>query len=230
MSDTHRPRPAQAAINEYPTLRPALYTWQEEVIHSLTHGFGAVLSAIGLVLLLALAISYGDVWQVISFAIYGSSLFLLYLASTLYHSMRHPRLKHIFRVCDHAAIYLLIAGTYTPFLLSSGIRESIGGVLFAVVWGLALMGVAFKTVFIGRYEKLATLGYVLMGWLSVLGFRQLMANVPTDVVIWLGIGGLVYTLGVIFYVWERLPYNHAIWHLFVLGGSACHFVAIFGLL
>lgn len=212
------------------TPSPAFYTWREEVIHSLTHGLGAVLSAIGMALLLALAVSYGDVWQVISFAIYGSSLFLLYLASTLYHSIQHPRLKHIFRICDHAAIYLLIAGTYTPFLLNSGVRESIGGVLLGVVWGLALMGVAFKTVFIGRYEKLATLGYVLMGWLSVLGFRELMANVPLDAVIWLGVGGVIYTLGVIFYAWERLPYHHAIWHVFVLGGSACHFVAILLLL
>lgn len=208
---------------------PGFYTWQEELWHSITHGIGAALSVAALVALLILAARYGNVWQVIGFAIYGSSLFMLYLASTLYHSIQHPRLKHIFRVCDHAAIYLLIAGTYTPFLLI-GLRGVLGWTLLGVVWGLALLGVAFKTVFIGRYEKLSTIGYVLMGWLSVLGFKQLMATIPLAGVVWLGVGGLVYTLGVVFFVWEKLPYNHAIWHLFVLGGSACHFVAVLSLL
>lgn len=207
---------------------PGFYTWQEELWHGITHGIGAALSVVALVALMILAARYGNTWQVIGFAVYGSSLFLLYLASTLYHSIQRPRLKHIFRVCDHAAIYLLIAGTYTPFLLI-GLRDALGWTLLAVVWGLALLGVAFKTVFIGRFETLATIGYVLMGWLSVLGFKQLMANIPLAGVVWLGVGGLVYTLGVVFFAWEKLPYNHAIWHLFVLGGSACHFVAVLSL-
>ncbi len=207
----------------------ARYTGAEELWHSLTHGLGAALSVAALTVLVNLAVKYGDVWQVVSFAVYGSSLLLLYLASTLYHSVQQPRLKHFFRVCDHAAIYFLIAGTYTPFLLI-GMRGALGWTLLGVVWGLALSGVAFKTVFIGRYERLATLGYVLMGWLSVLGFKQLIAAVPLSSMIWLGAGGLVYTFGVIFYAWEKLPYHHVIWHLFVLGGSACHFIAVLTLL
>jgi hemolysin III len=179
----------------------------------------------GLTLLVALAAIYGDVWRVVSFSIYGSSLVLLYLASTLYHSIQYPKVKRILRIFDHSAIYLLIAGTYTPFTLVS-MRGPWGWTLFCVVWGLALLGIAFKTVFIGRYEKLATAAYVLMGWLVVIAFKEMLLTIPPGGVIWLVVGGVIYTLGVLFYAWEKLPYNHAIWHLFVLGGSICHFFAI----
>jgi hemolysin III len=133
--------------------------------------------------------------------------------------------KHVLRIFDHSAIYLLIAGTYTPFTLVS-MRGPMGWRMFGVVWGLALLGIAFKTVFIGRYEKLATAAYVLMGWLVVFAFKEMLEALPPGGVIWLMAGGVVYTLGVLFYAWQKLPYNHAIWHLFVLGGSICHFFAI----
>ena len=201
------------------------YTIGEEIANSVTHGIGAALSVAGLTLLVVLAAIYGDVWRVVSFSIYGSSLVLLYLCSTLYHSIQHPKVKQVLRIFDHSAIYLLIAGTYTPFTLVS-MRGPWGWTLFSIVWGLALLGIAFKTVFIGRWEKLATAAYVLMGWLVVFAFKEMLITIPPGGVLWLVIGGVVYTLGVIFYAWEKLPYNHAIWHLFVLGGSACHFFAI----
>ncbi|MCP4415180.1 MAG: hemolysin III family protein [Chloroflexi bacterium] len=201
------------------------YTIGEEIANSITHGIGAALSVAGLTLLVVLAAIYGDVWRVVSFSIYGCSLILLYLASTLYHSIQHPKVKRILRIFDHSAIYLLIAGTYTPFTLVS-MRGPWGWSMFGVVWGLALLGIAFKTVFIGRYEKLATAAYVLMGWLVVIAFKQMLLMVPPGGIIWLVIGGVTYTLGVLFYAWEKLPYNHAIWHLFVLGGSISHFFAI----
>lgn len=201
------------------------YTIGEEIANSITHGVGAALSVAGLTLLVALAAIYGDVWRIVSFSIYGSSLILLYLASTLYHSIQYPKVKRILRIFDHAAIYLLIAGTYTPFTLVS-MRGTWGWSLFGVVWGLALMGVAFKTLFIGRYEKIATAAYVLMGWLVVVAFKQMVLTIPPGGIVWLVLGGVAYTLGVIFYAWDKLPYNHAIWHLFVLAGSICHFFAI----
>ena len=201
------------------------YTIGEEIANSVTHGIGAALSVAGLTLLVVLAAIYGDVWRVVSFSIYGSSLVLLYLCSTLYHSIQHPQAKRILRIFDHSAIYLLIAGTYTPFTLVS-MRGPWGWTMFSVVWSLALLGIAFKTVFIGRWEKLATAAYVLMGWLVVIAFKEMLVTIPPGGVFWLVTGGVVYTLGVIFYAWEKLPYNHAIWHLFVLGGSICHFFAI----
>ncbi|WP_420628857.1 PAQR family membrane homeostasis protein TrhA [Candidatus Leptofilum sp.] len=201
------------------------YTVGEEIANSITHGIGAALSIAGLTLLVSLAAIYGDVWRVVSFSIYGSSLVLLYLCSTLYHSIQHPKAKRILRIFDHSAIYLLIAGSYTPFTLVS-MRGPWGWTLFGVVWGLALLGIAFKTVFIGKYEKWATAAYVLMGWLVVIAFKQMLVTVPPGGIVWLVVGGVVYTLGVLFYAWEKLPYNHAIWHLFVLGGSICHFFAV----
>lgn len=203
----------------------SLSTVGEEIANSITHGIGAALSIAGLTLLVVLAAIYGDVWRVVSFSIYGSSLVLLYLASTLYHSVQHPKAKRILRIFDHAAIYVLIAGSYTPFTLVS-MRGPWGWSLFGVVWGLALVGIAFKVLFIGRYEKMATAAYVLMGWLVVIAFRQMMINLSPGGLVWFVLGGVIYTLGVIFYAWEKLPYNHAIWHLFVLGGSICHFFAV----
>ncbi|MFQ5400382.1 MAG: hemolysin III family protein [Anaerolineae bacterium] len=201
------------------------YTLGEEIANSITHGIGTALSVAGLTLLVVLAAIYGDTWRVVSFSIYGSSLVLLYLASTLYHSIQNPRIKQVLRVFDHAAIYLLIAGTYTPFLLVN-MRGAWGWSLFGVVWGLALTGVVFKSFFIGRFERLATVAYVLMGWLVVVAFKEMLAAVPPGGIALLVAGGAVYTIGVVFYAWEKLPYNHAIWHLFVLGGSICHFFAI----
>lgn len=212
-------------FKDKPSWQDPFYTLGEEIANSVTHGVGAALAVAGMILLVVLAALYGDKWRVVSFTIYGLSLIILYLASTLYHGVQHPRAKRIFRRLDHTSIYVLIAGTYTPFLLIS-MRGSLGWILLAVVWTMALAGILWKIFFLGRFEVLATIMYVLMGWMGVIAFRQLLVNVPQTGVILLFAGGIVYTVGVIFYAWEKLPYNHAIWHLFVLGGSICHFFSI----
>lgn len=206
-----------------------LYTIREEIAHTITHGISAVISLIGLIVLVALAVTAGDVWRIISFSIYGTTLVLLFSASTLYHGIQQPRLKRIFQICDHAAIFLVIAGTYTPFLLVS-LRGRLGWTLMAVVWGIALLGVAFKILFIHRFQRLSVLVYVLMGWLSVVAINELLASVPATGLIWLAVGGAAYTIGIIFLAWKRIPYNHTIWHFFVMAGSLCHYFAILNLL
>ena len=197
----------------------------EEIANSITHGLGAALSVAGLTVLVLLASLYGDVWQVVAFSIYGSTLIVLYLASTLYHSLQNPRAKRVFRVIDHAAIFLLIAGTYTPFLLIS-MRGVWGWTLLGLVWGLALLGVGFKIFFTHRFPVGSTLAYVLMGWLGVIAWKEAVTHIPAGGLVWLGLGGVAYTVGVVFYAWKRLPYNHAIWHVFVLAGSICHYLAV----
>ncbi|MCP4357187.1 MAG: hemolysin III family protein [Chloroflexi bacterium] len=208
-----------------PLPKVGFYSFREELLNSVTHGAGAILAVVGLAVLVALALRYGDGWQVVSFTVYGGSLVFLYLASTLYHSVQRPQLKRVFRVLDHTAVYLLIAGTYTPFLMIK-LRGSVGFTILAIVWGMALLGIAFKVLFIGRYEKWATLGYLLMGWMCVLAFKEMLHAIPPWGIFGIMLGGLFYTAGVIFYVWERIPYNHAIWHLFVMGGSAIHFFTV----
>ena len=192
-----------------------LYTVGEEITHSVSHGIGTGLSIAGLTVLVVLAVLYGN----------GTCLVILYLASTLYHSFQQPRVKYIFRLIDHAAIYLLIAGTYTPFLLIA-IRGVWGWTLLIIIWGLALLGISFKTLFTHRFEKISVLTYILMGWLSLVAINELVANLPVSGIIWLAVGGVVYTVGVVFYVLHRIPYTHALWHVFVLAGSICHYVAI----
>lgn len=157
------------------------------------------------------------------------TLVILYLASTLYHSVRDSKLKRIFKILDHACIYLLIAGTYTPFLLVS-LRGPWGWTLLGVIWGLALVGVIFKTFSAQRFRRFLVLGYLLMGWLCVIAGRELILRVPAEGLFWLALGGLLYTVGVLFYAWRKLPYGHTIWHLFVLGGSICHYLAVLSLL
>jgi len=201
------------------------YTAAEEIASSITHGIGAALGAAALCVLVTFAAFRGDAWRVVSFAIYGSSLVLLYLFSTFYHAIRNPRLKLLFRYLDHSAIYLLIAGSYTPFLLVK-MRGPWGWSLFGTIWGLAILGIALNFVLIGRSRMLAGLVYIGMGWLVVVAIKPLVATIPPGGIAWLVAGGLFYTVGVVFYVAKRLPFNHAIWHLFVLAGSACHFVAI----
>jgi len=201
------------------------YSIGEEIFHAVTHGIGAGLSVAGLTLLVVLAVLKGDITQVVSFSIYGGSLVLLYLASTLYHAFQNPRVKKIFKIFDHAAIFLLIAGTYTPFLLV-GLRGAWGTTLLVIIWGIAILGVSFKAIFIHRFEKLAVLGYILMGWLGVIATKEMIANIPLGGLAWLAAGGAAYSLGVIFYALKKIPYMHAIWHLFVLGGSICHFFAV----
>jgi hemolysin III len=202
-----------------------LFTRGEELVHSLTHGVGAALSLVGLILLVVLAALYGNVYQIVSFSIYGASLVILYLASTLYHGFQQPRLKRVFKILDHASIYLLIAGTYTPFLLVS-LRGRLGWTVFVLIWGLAILGVGFKALFIDRFQKLSVLAYVLMGWIAVVLVQEMLVNIPVGGLIWIGAGGVAYTLGVIFYALQRIPYMHVVWHFFVLAGSICHYFAV----
>lgn len=203
-----------------------LFTLGEEITHSVTHGIGTGLSIAGLVLLLVRAAMHGDVYHIVSFSIYGVSLIILYLASTLYHGIQHPRVKRVFQIIDHASVYLLIAGSYTPFLMVA-LRDSWGWTFLVIIWGLALLGISFETLFIERFEILSTVAYVLMGWLSVVLLKELAANIPIGGMIWLAVGGVAYTVGVIFYALRKIPYMHVIWHVFVLGGSICHFFAVF---
>ncbi|MGB3851963.1 MAG: hemolysin III family protein [Tunicatimonas sp.] len=200
-------------------------SFREEIANSITHGLGAALSIAGLTILVVWAAQYGNVWHVVSVSIYGSSLIVLYLASTLYHSFRQPRVKRIFKVADHAAIYGLIAGTYTPFMLVN-LRGPWGWSLFGTIWGLALAGILFKLFFTGRFERVSLVIYLLMGWLCVVAVKPMVAEIATGGLLWLIAGGLSYSLGVVFYRWESLRYHHAIWHVFVLAGSICHFFAV----
>lgn len=198
----------------------------EEVMNAVTHGIGTLLAVAGLVLLTVLAYLHGDIWHIVSFSIYGTTLVLLYLASTLYHSFTNERVKYIFKILDHSAIYLLIAGTYTPFTLVP-LHGVLGWTVFGLVWGFAIMGIVMKVFFIGRYKFISTMCYIAMGWFIVLAIKPLLAAVPMLGMVWLLVGGLFYTLGSVFYLWKRIPYNHAIWHLFVLAGSISHFIAVF---
>ncbi|PID55595.1 hemolysin III [candidate division KSB3 bacterium] len=202
------------------------YTPGEEIANSVSHGIGVLLSIAGVVVLVPTAVIHGNALHVTSFSIFGATLMMVYSASTLYHSVTMPRLKRILQRIDHAVIFLLIAGTYMPFML-----VRLHGVLcwsvLGLVWGLAAAGILLKTFFsISKYEKVSVGLYVLMGWLCVIVAKQLLANVPPLSLILLVSGGLSYTVGVIFYVWDRLPYNHAIWHIFVLGGSIFHYFSV----
>jgi len=197
----------------------------EELANTITHGIGVGLSIAGLVLLVVRATMYGDVWQVVSFSIYGTSLILLYMASTLYHGFQSRRVKEVLRILDHSAIYLLIAGTYTPFLLIT-LRGPWGWTLLGVIWGLALLGISFKIIFGHKYDIMSTAFYILMGWVVIIAIKPLIAALPSGGLAWLVAGGLAYTGGVIFYAWEKLPFNHAIWHGFVMAGSFFHFFAV----
>ena len=201
------------------------YTPAEEAANAITHGIGAVLSVIGLIVLVVMAAASGDAWRVVSFSIYGSTLIAAYLASTLYHSLTHPRTRYIFKILDHCSIYLLIAGTYTPILLLS-LHGAWSWILMSVIWGLAFLGIGFKVFFVRRFELVSTLAYIGMGWLAVTAWGELSRSLPAGAMRLLIAGGLVYTVGVVFYRWDRLPYNHAIWHGFVIGGSLCHFLTM----
>jgi len=201
------------------------YTRGEEIANSLTHGLGLALSIAGLSVLVTLAALRRDAWTVVGCAVFGAALVLLYAASTCYHALRVRRWKRVLRVFDHAAIFLLIAGTYTPFMLAN-LRGPWGWSLFGVVWALAVTGIVLKAFWTGRFEVLSTLIYLFMGWLVLIGIRPLVEALPHTSLVLLFAGGAAYSLGTLFYCWERLPYHHAVWHLFVLAGSACHFFAV----
>lgn len=202
------------------------YSPREEWANRLSHGLGLLLGGLGLVLLLYKGWDKGP-RVLLSYGVYGASLVLLYLASTLYHSVSSVAARRWSKLFDHCAIYLLIAGTYTPFLLVA-LDTPLAQGLMVVIWGLALAGVVFKLIFINRFKKVSLFTYLMLGWLSLVVIYQLYLHLDGTGLLLLGLGGLIYSLGVIFYVAKRIPYNHAIWHLFVLGGSLCHFMAIYG--
>lgn len=202
------------------------YEKKEEKINVISHAVGLALSIAALVLLVVYASKYGSIKHVVSFSIYGASLIVLYAASTMYHYVQSPKLRFRLNIFDHAAIYVLIAGTYTPFTLVV-LKGWVGWTIFGVSWGLALLGVILKLFFIGKYDKLSTIAYVLMGWLIIFAIKPLVNNLATAGLIWLLGGGLLYTIGAILYSIRSIKYNHAIFHIFVLLGSFCHFIAVF---
>jgi len=216
---------AKDAAHEAVAARLKSQTPGEEIANAVTHGIGAALSVAGLVLLVVFAAMRGDAWRVVSFSIYGATLIILYLASTLYHSFTNIRLKQFFRTMDHISIFLLIAGTYTPITLV-GMRGPWGWTIFGLIWALAIIGVVLKAFFMGRFEKAAIALYVAMGWLIVIAIKPMIQMVPPGAVMWLVIGGVSYTLGLTFYALKKMPYHHAVWHLFVLGGSVCQYMGI----
>ncbi len=202
------------------------YNPLEEKINVITHAIGIALSIVALVLLVLFASLYGTVWHIVSFSIYGGSLLALYSASTIYHSRKSPKWRYRFNIVDHSAIYILIAGTYTPFTLVT-LNGTIGWVLFGVTWGIAAIGIIFKIFFTGRFDIISTIAYVAMGWIVIFAINPLMENLPANGLIWLFLGGFFYTIGAVIYAIHKIKFNHAIFHVFVLLGSISHFFAIF---
>lgn len=208
------------------TLRSG-YSVAEEVANSISHGLGMIFGIVGLVLLLMQAVQAdADALSITSLSIYGGSMIVLYLASTLYHAIPFARAKRALKTFDHCAIYLLIAGTYTPFLLIT-LRTPLAITLMAVIWLIALLGMLVKIVFVYRFKRLSLATYLAMGWLSLIAVYPLAMSLETGGLVLLATGGVIYSLGVLFYVNQRIPFNHAIWHVFVLGGTVCHFLAIY---
>ncbi|CDN45567.1 MULTISPECIES: hemolysin III family protein [Paenibacillus] len=201
------------------------YTRREEVANAVTHGIGTALSVAALVLLIVFAAEKGTALHVVSFTIYGVAMLLLYTASTLVHSFREGRAKQVMEVLDHSFIYVFIAGTYTPLLFHM-VGGKLGWTLFGIIWGITVFGVLFKSFFVTRFLFTSTLLYIAMGWLIVFAWGPLTAHLASGGVTLLIAGGLLYTVGSVFYVWRGFPYHHAVWHLFVLAGSAVHFFAI----
>lgn len=215
-----QPEPSSEQEGEFSVL--------EERLHSISHAIGAVLSLVGMVVLLVVAslATHADPWKIVSLGLYGTTLVLLYTASTLYHGISHRRWKQRFQLFDHCAIYLLIAGTYTPFLLVN-MRGTTGWILFITVWSLALVGITCILLWPQRFSILRVAIYLFMGWMIVLASEEMAASLSTTGIVLLAAGGITYTLGVIFYAVRAIPYNHAIWHLFVIAGSVCHYFAVY---
>jgi len=202
------------------------YSPAEERINIASHALGLVLSVIALVLLVVHASRYGNAWHIVSFSIFGVSLVALYAASTIYHRATDPVLRSRLRIVDHATIYLLIAGTYTPFTLIT-LGGFAGWTIFGVSWGMAAIGIVLKIFFTGRYDLVSTLMYVFMGWIIVFAIEPLIHNLSSDGLFWLVAGGIAYTVGAVLYSIKKIKFNHAIFHVFVLAGSACHFISVY---
>jgi hemolysin III len=205
---------------------PTYYAPTEERINVMSHAVALLFSIAGLLALVTRALLHGTTWHLVSFSVFAISLIALYTASTAYHSTRDPSLRIRLRTVDHATIYVLIAGTYTPFALVT-LQGSIGWLLFAITWGMAVTGIVLKLFFTGRYNQVSTLMYVFMGWLIMFFIKPLMAQFPSAGLAWLLAGGISYTLGAVLYSIPKVPYHHAIFHLFVVLGSFCHFIAVY---
>lgn len=201
----------------------------EEIANSITHGTGVGLSIAALVILVVFAAKQSDAWKIVSFSIYGASMIMLYLASTLYHAFPQPNVKRFFRILDHSSIFLLIAGTYTP-VTQGHMRGGWGWTLFGIIWALAIVGVNLKIFAMSQLKRVSVVIYILMGWMVLIAIKPLLAVTSPAFMWWMAIGGICYSFGVIFYAWKKLPYHHAVWHLFVLGGSICHFFAMLQLM
>jgi hemolysin III len=201
------------------------FTKKEEIANSITHGIGAVLSIAALVVLIVFSSLYGTAWHIVSFTLFGVTMVLLYFSSTLVHAFPKGRVKDFFEIMDHSSIYFFIAGTYTPFLFIA-VKGWVGWTLFGVVWGLALCGTIFKVFFVKRFLMVSTIMYVIMGWLVMFAWDKIASNVDPTGTLLLVIGGVLYTVGAIFYVWRGFTYHHAVWHLFVLAGTISHFFSV----
>ena len=206
--------------------RLVYYSRGEELANRFTHGFGALASLAGAIALIMLAVAQSDMSRLVSACVYGGAMVTFYCLSTAYHSVKKPHTRYVFRILDHVSIYLMIAGSYTPFALVT-LRGPWGWSLLGAVWGLGTVGAILKIFTTHRLPIIGPLLYIALGWMVVIPFKPLSAALAADGLALLFIGGVAYTVGVLFYLWDRLPYNHAIWHLFVLAGSACHFGAIF---
>ncbi|AKL84846.1 hemolysin D [Bacillus atrophaeus] len=202
-----------------------MFTIKEEIANAVTHGLGVLLSIPAIVYLVIFSANYGTVWDIVSFSVFGVSMLLLYLSSTLLHSIQHKKTKDILEIIDHSAIYVLIAGTYTPFLLGP-LKGTLGFTMLIIVWSLALGGIVFKIFFVKRFIIVSTLVYLLMGWLMIIAVKPLYASLTGVGFGLLLLGGILYSLGTIFYIWRKIPFHHAIWHSFVLGGSAAMFFCV----
>lgn len=205
------------------------YTKGEEIANAVTHGIGTALAIAALVLLIVFSVVKGTAWHVVSFTIFGSTLVILYLESTLYHSLTNKKAKRLFRKFDHMSIYLLIAGTYTPFCLTV-LRGPLGWTIFGIVWGCAVIGIVIKAFLVGKKDRLSTVLYIVMGWLIIGTIRRLYLTMPFSGILFLVIGGVLYTVGAVIYSKDKIMFNHGIWHLFVIGGSVCHFFSVMSLL
>jgi len=203
-----------------------LYSKTEEIFNVATHGMGFLMSVAALTILVIFASLYGNAWHIVSFSIYGASLVILYLASTAFHLVQKQKIRNWLNVFDHISIYLLIAGTYTPFLLVT-LRGPWGWSFFGIVWGLAIAGIVLKLFFTGRFNLVSTIIYVALGWIILIAISPLSNALSFDGLMWLLAGGICYSVGAVFFLLNKLPFNHAIFHVLVVAGSACHFVAVF---
>ncbi|MBM0067330.1 PAQR family membrane homeostasis protein TrhA [Alkalicoccobacillus gibsonii] len=202
-----------------------VFSKDEELANAITHGIGAVISIACLTLLIVFASLYGNAWHIVSFSIYGTSMLLLYASSTLVHSFPPGKAKDLFEILDHSAIYLFIAGTYTPILFIV-VQGALGWTLFGIIWGIATLGIVFKIFFVKKFLVISTIFYLLMGWMALFAIKPIVLTLPIQGTLFLIGGGVLYSLGTIFYIWRGFKFHHAVWHLFVLGGTVLHFFLV----